>query len=61
MKRKALSRFLAMGMAASMLLGNSIAAFADDSAARFTAKDGVIDEQPGDVFYEIFVKSSRRL
>ena len=59
MKRKVLSRFLAMGMAASMLLGNSIAAFADDSAARFTAKDGVIDEQPGDVFYEIFVRAFR--
>ncbi|MCI7814408.1 MAG: alpha-amylase family glycosyl hydrolase [Lachnospiraceae bacterium] len=60
MKRKVITSLIACGLASSMLLGSSTMAFASESSsARFTAKDGVIDEQPGDVFYEIFVRAFR--
>ena len=60
MKKKYLNKFIAVGLASSMLLGSQLVSFAaEDSGARFTAKDGMIDEQSGDVFYEIFVRAFR--
>lgn len=60
MKRKMVNCLIACGLASSMLLGSSMMTFASESSsARFIAKDGVIDEQPGDVFYEIFVRAFR--
>ncbi|MBS5214590.1 MAG: hypothetical protein KHY79_02020 [Clostridiales bacterium] len=51
MKKKYLNKFIAAGLASSMLFGSQIVSFAaEPSGARFTAKDGVIDEQPGDVY-----------
>ena len=41
-----------------MTLSGQVAVFAEESQP-FTAKDGVIDEQEGDVFYEIFVRAFR--
>ena len=49
MKKKYLNKFIAAGLASSMLFGSQIVSFAaEPSGARFTAKDGVIDEQPGE-------------
>ena len=41
-----------------MAFGSQAAVFAAEPQA-FTAKDGVIDEQEGDVYYEIFVRAFR--
>ena len=57
-KRKWKKRILSVGLAAIMTLGGQVAVFAEESQP-FTAKDGVIDEQEGDVYYEIFVRAFR--
>lgn len=57
-KRKWEKRFLSAGLAAIMAFGGQTAVFAEESQS-FTAKDGVIDEQEGDVYYEIFVRAFR--
>ncbi|MCI7813618.1 MAG: alpha-amylase family glycosyl hydrolase [Robinsoniella sp.] len=60
MKKSIFSKLMALGLASSMLIGNQAMVLASESSsASFTAKDGVIDEQPGDVFYEIFVRAFR--
>lgn len=57
-KRKWEKRLLSAGLAAIMAFGGQTAVFAEESQS-FTAKDGVIDEQEGDVYYEIFVRAFR--
>lgn len=57
-KRKWEKRLLSAGLAAIMTFGGQTVVFAGESPA-FTAKDGVIDEQEGDVYYEIFVRAFR--
>lgn len=58
-KKKNLSKKLvSASIAAAMILGSQTAVFAAQPES-FTAKDGVIDEQPGDVYYEIFVRAFR--
>ena len=57
-KRKWKKRILSVGLAAIMTLGGQVTVFAEESQP-FTAKDGVIDEQEGDVYYEIFVRAFR--
>lgn len=57
-KRKWKKRILSVGLAAIMILGGQVTVFAEESQP-FTAKDGVIDEQEGDVYYEIFVRAFR--
>lgn len=60
MKKKFFSKLLTLGLAASMLIGNQAMVLASESSdTSFTAKDGMIDEQEGDVFYEIFVRAFR--
>lgn len=60
MKKKVFNRLIALGIGSSMLFAMPATAFASDlSSTRFEAKDGIIDEQPGDVFYEIFVRAFR--
>lgn len=49
---------LAAGLALTMAFGGQTAALAAESQS-FSAKDGVIDEQTGDVYYEIFVRAFR--
>ena len=49
-KRKWKKRILSVGLAAIMTLGGQVTVFAEESQP-FTAKDGVIDEQEGDVYY----------
>ena len=49
---------MSAGLAAIMAFGGQTAVFAEESQS-FTAKDGVIDEQEGDVYYEIFVRAFR--
>jgi len=51
-------KFLSTGLAVIMAFGSQAAVFAAEPQA-FTAKDGVIDEQEGDVYYEIFVRAFR--
>lgn len=51
-------RFLAPGLAAAMLFGMQTTGVAV-GASGFEAKDGIIDEQAGDVYYEIFVRAFR--
>ena len=51
-------RFLAPGLAAAMLFGMQTTGVAA-GASGFEAKDGMIDEQAGDVYYEIFVRAFR--
>ena len=51
MKKKFFSKLLTLGLAASMLIGNQAMVLASESSdTSFTAKDGMIDEQEGDVF-----------
>ena len=60
MKKKVFNRLIALGIGSSMLFAMPATAFASDlSSTRFEAKDGIIDEQSGDVFYEIFVRAFR--
>lgn len=51
-------KFLSTGLAVIMAFGSQAAVFAAEPQA-FTAKDGVIDEQEGDVYYEIFIRAFR--
>ena len=57
-KKEWKKRVLSVGLAAIMTLSGQVAVFAEESQP-FTAKDGVIDEQEGDVYYEIFVRAFR--
>ncbi len=57
-KNHRIGGMLAMCLAMVMLFSGSMTALAAQPES-FTARDGVIDEQPGDVFYEIFVRAFR--
>lgn len=56
--RKLGKQFLSTGLAVIMTLSSQTAVFAKETQA-FNAKDGIIDEQEGDVYYEIFVRAFR--
>lgn len=56
--KKLCKQFLSTGLAVIMALSSQTAVFAKETQA-FNAKDGIIDEQEGDVYYEIFVRAFR--
>lgn len=58
MRSNFVKKFLSAGLAATMILSSQIMVFASESGD-FTAKDGIIDEQAGDIYYEIFVRAFR--